>query len=222
MAPNKKHDRTDVPRKTGLISAVLAGLLVAAIAVAFVTTAKRTPGPATTDMASAEPAGGAEVESIQTPAISEPVANASSPEAGLPASNDADVSSVPAVAPAAEQGVTPAEPNPSDSGHLKPVEPVPAGDATAPSQAGVSVPGSEGAAVPSPSTETVPAGIAAAACDFPQFIGLSANDAKVEEVLKVRSHRLLPPGAVMTKDHAPDRINLDLDDKGLIRKVWCG
>jgi len=34
--------------------------------------------------------------------------------------------------------------------------------------------------------------------------------------------RILPPGAIMTMDHRPRRLNVDLDDGGLIVRLWCG
>ena len=34
--------------------------------------------------------------------------------------------------------------------------------------------------------------------------------------------RILPPGAMRTMDHRPDRLNVDLDDTGTIQRLWCG
>ncbi|WP_371225847.1 I78 family peptidase inhibitor [Roseovarius sp. 2305UL8-3] len=34
--------------------------------------------------------------------------------------------------------------------------------------------------------------------------------------------RLLPPGSIMTMDHRPRRMNADLDEAGLITRLWCG
>ena len=34
--------------------------------------------------------------------------------------------------------------------------------------------------------------------------------------------RILPPGSMMTMDHRPDRLNVDLDDSGRINRIWCG
>ncbi|MCA0872629.1 hypothetical protein LCL97_17480 [Seohaeicola saemankumensis] len=34
--------------------------------------------------------------------------------------------------------------------------------------------------------------------------------------------RILPPNSVMTQDHRPERVNVDLDDKDVILRVWCG
>ncbi|WP_417726652.1 I78 family peptidase inhibitor [Roseovarius sp.] len=34
--------------------------------------------------------------------------------------------------------------------------------------------------------------------------------------------RLLPPGAMMTMDHRPDRLNIEHDANGVITRIWCG
>ena len=34
--------------------------------------------------------------------------------------------------------------------------------------------------------------------------------------------RILPPGAMMTQDYNPTRLNFDLDGSGTITRVWCG
>lgn len=34
--------------------------------------------------------------------------------------------------------------------------------------------------------------------------------------------RILPPGSVMTMDHRPDRLNVDLDETDQITRLWCG
>ena len=34
--------------------------------------------------------------------------------------------------------------------------------------------------------------------------------------------RILPPGSVMTMDHRPDRLNVELDEAGRITRIWCG
>ncbi len=37
-----------------------------------------------------------------------------------------------------------------------------------------------------------------------------------------RSMRILPPGSAMTMDHRVDRLNVDLDEEGVIKRIWCG
>ncbi|MEQ8900879.1 MAG: I78 family peptidase inhibitor [Roseovarius sp.] len=34
--------------------------------------------------------------------------------------------------------------------------------------------------------------------------------------------RILPPGAMRTMDHRPERLNVDIDDTGTILRLWCG
>lgn len=34
--------------------------------------------------------------------------------------------------------------------------------------------------------------------------------------------RIIEPGMMITEDYRPERLNIDLDDKGLIARVWCG
>lgn len=34
--------------------------------------------------------------------------------------------------------------------------------------------------------------------------------------------RILPPDSVMTQDMRPDRLNVNLDEDGVIIRFWCG
>lgn len=34
--------------------------------------------------------------------------------------------------------------------------------------------------------------------------------------------RIIPPDSAVTQDYRPERINVDLDEDGLILRVWCG
>lgn len=34
--------------------------------------------------------------------------------------------------------------------------------------------------------------------------------------------RILPPDSVMTQDHRPERVNVNLDETGVIVRIWCG
>ncbi len=212
------NDRNDLPRKTGVIAAVLAALLVAAVATVFVVSAKRGSGPVTTDMAIAEPDVGDTVQTMEAPMPPEaaPVSGQGAPvEESHIMSPDQTMSS----------GTAEAAPPVGASGS----EPAPMPMPDQPPVGGASMPGSSGPeGVPMPTTPPdsgmVPPApnMASPSCEFPQFVGLPADDMKVEEVIKARPHRLLPPGAAVTQDHAPDRINLELDDQGVIRRVWCG
>ncbi|MEB8387177.1 I78 family peptidase inhibitor [Rhodobacteraceae bacterium KMM 6894] len=37
-----------------------------------------------------------------------------------------------------------------------------------------------------------------------------------------RPHRIIPPNSAVTMDHRPDRLNVDLDEQGVITRLWCG
>ncbi|WP_299850719.1 I78 family peptidase inhibitor [uncultured Roseovarius sp.] len=37
-----------------------------------------------------------------------------------------------------------------------------------------------------------------------------------------RKVRVVPPGSVMTMDHLADRLNVDLDETGVVTRLWCG
>ncbi len=37
-----------------------------------------------------------------------------------------------------------------------------------------------------------------------------------------RPHRIIPPNSAVTLDHRPDRLNVDVDDNGIITRIWCG
>jgi hypothetical protein len=34
--------------------------------------------------------------------------------------------------------------------------------------------------------------------------------------------RIIPPNSAITQDYRPDRLNVDLDEDGLITRIWCG
>ena len=69
--------------------------------------------------------------------------------------------------------------------------------------------------------------------DFPDGGGLvSCGANKVQDLLgqpisglRARfpdSARIIPPGAAITEDYNPDRLNVDLDGVGSIKRIWCG
>lgn len=45
--------------------------------------------------------------------------------------------------------------------------------------------------------------------------------AEVQENLP-EGARIIPPGSAVTQDHRPDRLNVDLDENGVISRLWCG
>lgn len=60
-------------------------------------------------------------------------------------------------------------------------------------------------------------------CDFEPWLGLKVSPDMLEAIKQARrDHRILPPGAPMTMDYSGSRINFDVDDKGVITRIWCG
>ncbi len=60
-------------------------------------------------------------------------------------------------------------------------------------------------------------------CSYRELIGLKPDRDVVAKIRETgRPHRILQPGSQMTMDFSPQRINLELDDQGAIRRVWCG
>lgn len=57
-------------------------------------------------------------------------------------------------------------------------------------------------------------------CEFEEWVGKAVD----EDALKAtgRRYRILKPGAMMTMDHNPQRINVEHDDKMIATRVWCG
>lgn len=70
--------------------------------------------------------------------------------------------------------------------------------------------------VPPPSREV----FTDAECDFEGWIGKPVDEAAAKETGRI--YRVLEPGAVMTMDHNPQRINVEHDDSGTVTRVWCG
>lgn len=59
-----------------------------------------------------------------------------------------------------------------------------------------------------------------AECVFEEWVGKAVDEAAVKET--GRKYRILKPGAMMTMDHNPQRINVEHDDNGVVTRVWCG
>ncbi len=58
-----------------------------------------------------------------------------------------------------------------------------------------------------------------------RFIGKTRTDAIAAEVASVSSAkaiRWIAPGTMVTMDYRADRLNVDLDDKGVITRFRCG
>ncbi len=60
-------------------------------------------------------------------------------------------------------------------------------------------------------------------CHFEPWVGQKMS----RDILRAvkgsgRSYRILAPGASMTMDYSAERINFEVDAKGMISRVWCG
>lgn len=53
------------------------------------------------------------------------------------------------------------------------------------------------------------------------LIGQSADDRPALSVLAPKV-RFIEPGEAVTQDQQPQRLNLELDDQGVITRVYCG
>lgn len=60
----------------------------------------------------------------------------------------------------------------------------------------------------------------AEACDFASWVGQHVNDVDIKVV--GRPYRILGPDSMATMDFSPDRINVMVDEKGIITAVRCG
>jgi hypothetical protein len=56
-------------------------------------------------------------------------------------------------------------------------------------------------------------------CGAVGLMGLIGQDVSA---LEGREARVIPPGALITKDHRIERLNADLDDASRITRLWCG
>ena len=58
-----------------------------------------------------------------------------------------------------------------------------------------------------------------------RFVGKKRTDAISAEVARIseaKSIRWIKPGTAVTMDYRPERLNVDLDDKGVITGFHCG
>ena len=60
-------------------------------------------------------------------------------------------------------------------------------------------------------------------CSFNAAVGQAPSRDLIAAINAAhRPYRLLPPGYPMTMGSDPARVNLELDQQGIIRRVWCG
>lgn len=60
------------------------------------------------------------------------------------------------------------------------------------------------------------------ACDYPHWIGQPGEAVEKDLNAMGASYRLLPPGSAMTMDYQPDRINVEMNENGVVTRVFCG
>ncbi|MEZ5815032.1 MAG: I78 family peptidase inhibitor [Alphaproteobacteria bacterium] len=77
--------------------------------------------------------------------------------------------------------------------------------------------------VRNPDARRSPADAQGASCDFSSWVGMKVEQGMLDALKDAkRPYRVLKPGDMMTMDHAPARVNFDLDNAGTITRVWCG
>ena len=60
-------------------------------------------------------------------------------------------------------------------------------------------------------------------CNFDALVGLPMSEKITEKTKSIgRVYRILLPDAMMTMDHSARRINFDINNDGIIIRVWCG
>ncbi|MCI2399470.1 I78 family peptidase inhibitor [Aliiroseovarius subalbicans] len=59
-------------------------------------------------------------------------------------------------------------------------------------------------------------------CGAGELQGLIGQDAGIIAELEIKGAlRVIHPGMAVTADYRPDRLNIAVDDGGLITRVWC-
>lgn len=59
-------------------------------------------------------------------------------------------------------------------------------------------------------------------CLTEELIGLVGQDEVAARAVVPELARIIPPNSAVTQDFRPDRVNVDLDEKGIVTRVWCG
>lgn len=79
-----------------------------------------------------------------------------------------------------------------------------------------------------PATETPPPpsaeGASCGAGQFASYVGRKATDDVIAAITKVRGDqpiRILRPGTAMTMDYRQERLNVDIDEAGTIKRLYC-
>lgn len=75
------------------------------------------------------------------------------------------------------------------------------------------------------STMGAPGAASCRAASAEAVLGRQLDDMVLAEALRAAGGlrtRVIPPGGVVTMDHDPMRLNIELDDAGRIRRMRCG
>lgn len=78
-----------------------------------------------------------------------------------------------------------------------------------------------------PPAENPPIGAIEPTCNAEQFVsyvGTPANDATIAAIQAKRGNkaiRVIKPGMAVTMDYRADRLNVDVDDTGTIKRFYC-
>ncbi|MGZ9109416.1 MAG: I78 family peptidase inhibitor [Micavibrio sp.] len=91
---------------------------------------------------------------------------------------------------------------------------LPVGVANAPGSIGAN-PGYAGDGVP-------PQEVAGPSCAFDFLIGQTSDQAVAQISPLGRPYRVLSPGMMVTQDYSAERINLMIDENGIVQSVDCG
>jgi hypothetical protein len=59
-------------------------------------------------------------------------------------------------------------------------------------------------------------------CQFPAWIGQPVDRQTVQQAAGERPYRIYTQGDPITEDFVPTRLNVILDQKGLVKRVKCG
>lgn len=66
------------------------------------------------------------------------------------------------------------------------------------------------------------AGDPVAVCSADEMQELVGQSIDTTDGVFPETARILPPNSVMTQDFRPDRVNVNLDEDGVIVRIWCG
>lgn len=60
------------------------------------------------------------------------------------------------------------------------------------------------------------------ACLTDAQMALPGQDVDAAQSVLPEQARIIPPDSAVTQDYRPDRVNVDVDEDGVILRVWCG